>query len=183
MGKITRNELAPVLTAELDTTAASITETGEKLDAVATKQTEILTSVNDVKTDTTAIKSDTTSIKADTQSILSQFPISGGVDWKNKTPKCAYGTSTSTSLTTVVSVSGQGYLTGICQFTHSSSYGGYIELIIDGVTFVPDTILFCGLGYSGSLNSIIRFNKSLAVRHKSTASSYTVNTKVYYLLD
>ena len=191
MGKITRNELAPVLTAELDATAASITETGEKLDAVATKQTEILTSVNGVKTDTTAIKSDTTTIKSDTatiktntQNILAQFPISGGVDWSAKTPKGVSARTASTSLVSIVSVSGKGYLTGISQFIETATgYFGFVEVIIDGVTIVSSSYRFCGYGASGTFNSIMRFNKSLVVKHKSHSDSYGVNTKVFYLLD
>ena len=98
MGKITRNELAPVLTAELDATAASITETGEKLDAAAAKQTEILTSVNDVKTDTT--------------NILAQFPISGGTDFFSGTVKTLQFISSHQS-SKVLEVSGKGILLGV----------------------------------------------------------------------
>ena len=176
--------LSETVSAYKNETAASITETGEKLDAAATKQAEILTGVNGVKTDTTAIKSDTATIKTNTQNILAKFPISGGVDWSAKTPKGVSARTASTSLVSIVSVSGKGYLTGISQFIETATgYFGVVEVIIDGVTIVSSSYRFCGYGASGTFNSIMRFNKSLVVKHKSHSDSYGVNTKVFYLLD
>lgn len=194
MGKITRNELSPVLTAELDATVASISDTGEKLDtaitkiadngskldavktsvtdngskldAAALKQTEILTGVNGVKTDTTTIKADTATIKTNTQNILAQFPIRGGTDFSKLAFKSTVVRSSHYTYK-VVEISGSGFFQYLSCFASSA----YFSIQVDG-GYIYDLEVF------NTASLMIRFNSSLKVY-----VSVSTRTYVGYLLD
>lgn len=163
MGKITRNELSQVLTAELDTTAAELSETGSKLDAAAIKQQEILDGVSGVKTDTAAIKADTTNI-------LAQFPISGGTDFLKAT-HTIYPASGIALNNTQVNISGKGMLVAVSLET-STSTAFAVQL--------DDSI--CSLTLSSYSQKIFfaPFNSKLIVTWNGASGNALL--KVHYLL-
>lgn len=127
-------------------------------------------------------------------------PMSGGTDFGETKPRISQaGHSGVSSYTTVVSVSGSGYLNSVSQTAHPyTSSGvatgyGYLRIIIDGSTVFEGSFSRGEYSYNSSTSTFnstvisgpLRFNRSLEVQHhiNTTSTSYSVSTTACYILD
>ena len=115
---------------------------------------------------------------------------------KGNQPRITVASTTSTTLSNVLSVSGSGYLVGIFQRVSwsATSYSGSLELTFDGTIGLSDSGFAstqrAGAEVTHNWQAVVtadlaffhRFNSSLLVRHKSSAA-YSVTTWVAYVLD
>lgn len=137
-------------------------------------------------------------------------PTSGGTDtlfkynrkiwedmtrWKSLTPRLAYASTSNTSYSNVVSVSGSGYLIGLVSRSYSDEVLGIYEIVLDGVTLITNTTILRGdidtsasgraqKGVHVTVPFLHRFNSSMLVRHRvGTGTIGTIFSWVSYVLD
>ena len=106
-----------------------------------------------------------------------------GTDFSSMTPGFVQGSTTGTTETTLVSISGSGILVSINQSLDGTSvYNGHVKVVLDGITLIDPINAFASTsGGSTGIELMAKFNNSLLVTHKSAGSSQ-VHTKVAYLL-
>jgi len=104
-----------------------------------------------------------------------------GTDFSSMTPGFVQGSTTSTTETTLVSISGSGILVSINQSLGGTSNGA-VKVVLDDITLIDSNNFFASTtGGSTGIELMAKFNNSLLVTHRSAGSSQ-VNTKVAYLL-
>lgn len=97
-------------------------------------------------------------------------------DWKNTNPQFAYGATVNTTFTTMLDVTGSGFLIGI----NVAGDGGQARITIDSVEL---TTLSIGGGRNDHYSFMHRFNSSLKVELERTTGSVTQAVYIAYVLD
>jgi hypothetical protein len=102
--------------------------------------------------------------------------------------KMAFGQTSSTSLTTVVNITGSGYLLNTILTAYFSSAGAncYLDIQVDGVSVMTDKFRY----NSGNIArkqpvfiGPIRYSTSLLIRHKTDSTGTTSLTRAFYTID
>lgn len=121
---------------------------------------------------------------------MSSFPTpnaSGGVDLRALTPGYASAQATALTLSTVVAITGTGFITTINMGTGSSgtSAGGTLKVTIDGRVVVDDSGFSSTGGTNvkmGNINPMFFFRQSILIEHATGSVSVPFSTNVSYLL-
>lgn len=106
----------------------------------------------------------------------------GGFDPKGKTPTISRGSMSGTTLTTIISITGSGYLIGMWLWSYK---GGYFDIIVDGVTLQSSTDFLQNVAYGagGGFTLFFKFNSSVVIKAKNNTAGETVMAAISYLLD
>ena len=122
-------------------------------------------------------------IKQDTTGILGNFPISGGTDWSGKTAKTSGGNAYQTSYSTILSVTGSGYLNAI--HYSAGSYYPEIPVFIDGIEYagINKPINFGSTSIHTFVLGNARFNSSFEIKIDDNNLSHSKYAQVSYILD
>lgn len=112
--------------------------------------------------------------------------FSGGTNFKSLVPGYITNSTASTTLVTLISIVGKGFLVGLNQGALVSAITqGTVKVTLDGVVVINDvnfSATISGAARHGELTCMYYFKQSLLIEHASSSGTGTYNTRASYLL-
>lgn len=109
--------------------------------------------------------------------------IPGGVDWSVLTPKMGFGISSGVGYTTILDISGAGYLTGVALANNEDTNPVHMQVTIDGIALGVITLNYWGLAMVGGMGfgCMHRFDSSLKIEVQQPTGNEAVGHFGYVL--